>query len=274
MRRESAEPAQLRTRGSVLLCARRVGERTAATRIRERGPLRLRFPRPTQGSALEGVLLNTAGGVVGGDRLEVGVQAGEGTSLVVTTQAAEKVYRSTGAAARAQIRLDVAAGARLAWVPQETILFDRSRLARTLEADVAADASLVLCEGIVFGRTAMGERVREGQLRDRWRLRHGGKLVFADALTIEGAVDERLGRRAIAAGAIGVATLVAVGADAEARLDGVRASLDRPDVEAGASVVAGVLRARVLARDGFALRGAVLAALAALGVTPPRAYAL
>jgi urease accessory protein len=264
----------VRTRGAVRLSARRVGDRTAAARIQERGPLRLRFPRPTQGGTLEGVVINTAGGVVGGDRLEVDVEAGEGTSLVLTSQAAEKVYRSTGAAARTAIQLTVRAGAQLAWLPQETILFDRARLSRTLDVDLAPDASLVLCEGIVFGRTAMGERVHSGMLRDRWRVCRGGRLVFADALTLEGAVDDLLGRRAIAAGALALATIVCVGADVEGRLVRIRESLDRPDVEAGASVACGVLRARILARDGLALRGALVAALEPLGLTPPRAFAL
>jgi urease accessory protein len=274
MRRERAEAAHLRTRGSLHLSACRVGDRTAAARLRERGPLRLRFPRPTQERALEGVVINTAGGVVGGDRLEVGIEAGEGTSLVLTSQAAEKVYRSTGVAARAAIRLTVEAGARLAWIPQETILFDRARLSRTLDAEVAPDASLVLCEGIVFGRTAMGERVRSGALRDRWRLHRGGRLVFADALTLEGAIDDVLSHRAIAAGALAIATIVAVGPDVEERIEDLRAALEPADVEAGASVACGVLRARLLARDGLALRGGLVAALTALGVTLPRAFQL
>jgi len=263
-----------RTRGCVRLTVRRIGERTAPGRLAESGPLRLRFPKGVRDGTLEGVLLNTSGGVVGGDALQIEVDAGADTSLALTTQAAEKVYRSSGPVAHVDVALRAAAGASLAWLPQETIVFDRARLARTFDVDLAADARLVACESILFGRTAMGEKVRGGSLRDRWRLRRGGKLVFADALTLDGAIERTLGRPAIAAGANGVATLVYVAGDAETRVDVLRDALVLHGLEAGASAESGVLVARLLARDGLTLRRAMIAALRALSTPPPRAYAL
>ena len=102
---------------------------TRRSRVREEGPLRVRCPGPPA-AELEAVIINTAGGVAGGDRLELDVAVGPGGRLVVTTAAAEKVYRTLEPAATIDVRLAVDAGAALAWLPQETILFDRARLER------------------------------------------------------------------------------------------------------------------------------------------------
>lgn len=263
-----------RTRGHVRLTVQRIGGRTAAGRLAEGGPLRLRFPKTDRDGALEGVLINTSGGIVGGDVLQVDVVAGPGTTLALTTQAAEKVYRSTGPVAQVAVSLRAEAGARLAWLPQETIVFDRARVARTIDLDLAGDARLVACEAILFGRTAMGERVRSGTLRDRWRLRRAGSLAFADALVLDGEIERTLARPAVAAGANGIATVLYVASDAEQRVDRLRAALAQRGLEAGASVQGDVLVARLLARDGLTLRRGVVAALGALSTVPPRAYGL
>ena len=266
--------AQGRTHGSATLTVHRIGQRTATGRVAESGPLRVRFPRGSSDGTLEGVLINTSGGVVGGDALRVDVDAGAGTSLFLTTQAAEKVYRSNGPVARIAVALRAAGGATLAWLPQETIVFDRARLSRSIEVDLAADARFVACEALLFGRAAMGEKVGSGSLRDRWRVRRGGRLLFADALVLDGAIDRTLARPALAAGANGVATLIYVDTDAEQRVAPLRAALVHNGLEAGASAEGDLLVARLLARDGLTLRRGMVAALHALSTPPPRAYAL
>jgi len=262
----------LRAHGAVRLLARAVEGGTEAHELAESGPLRLRFPRLAD-DMLEAILINTAGGIAGGDRLDVMIEAGEGSRVAVTSQAAEKVYRSTGPAARISLRLAAGAGARVDWLPQETILFDRARVVRTLEAEVAADAQLTICEAIVFGRTAMDERVRTGLWRDRWNIRRAGRLVFADALALDGGIDGMLTRPAVARGALGVATIVQVAPDAETRVDALRASFSG-EGEAGASAFDGMLVARLIAPDGFILRRALLDALESIGCAPPHAYTL
>jgi urease accessory protein len=192
----------------------------------------------------------------------------------LTTQAAEKIYRSSGPVARIAVTLRAASGATLAWLPQETIVFDRARLSRSIDVELAADARFVACEALLFGRTAMGERVGGGSLRDRWRVRRDGRLAFADALVLDGAIDRTLARPAIAAGANAVATLLYFAADAVPRVDAVRAALAQAGLEAGASAEGDMLVARLLARDGLTLRRGMTAALAALSTTPPRAYVL
>jgi urease accessory protein len=267
-----ALPPSIRADGAVRLVARAVQGGTEAKDVAESGPLRLRFPRLAD-EGLEAILINTGGGVAGGDRLRVEIEAGEGAHVAVTSQAAEKVYRATGAPARITLRLAAASGARLDWLPQETILFDRARVTRTLDAEVAIDATLTICEAIVFGRTASGERVRSGTWRDQWRVRRAGNLIFADALTLDGSIDAVLGMPAVARGALAVATILHAAPDAEQRVDAVRQSFPA-GMEAGASAFDGVLVARLLAADGLMLRSALLAGLAALGCVPPHAYSL
>jgi urease accessory protein len=266
--------AGIRACGIARLKAERIAGQTVAMDVDEQGPLRLRFPRITVANALEAIIVNTGGGVVGGDQLQFEIEAGGGASVSITSQAAEKIYRSSGADAEISVRLAAAPRARLAWLPQETIVFDRARAKRSIEADVADDGSLTVCEAAVFGRAAMGERVEAGMLRDRWRVRRGGKLVFADALVLDGPIAAILDRPAIGGGAIAVATLLQVAPDAESRIDAVRSTFEAHAVEAGASAFDGLLAARLLAADGSALRATILSALSALGVAAPRAYTL
>jgi urease accessory protein len=272
--RTLAAVAPPRAEGALRLAVARMAGVTFVRDVEEAGPLRVCFPRPATKDILEAVILNTGGGVVSGDRLRLTFEADEGASLTVTTQAAERVYRSDGATARVELRLVAARGARLCWLPQETIVYDGARIERTIGADVAADAALTLCEALVFGRTAMGETLVEGCIADRWRIRRGGTLVFADALRLEGPIGAILGRPAVAAGARAAATLVRIAPDAEAGLAPLRTVLAAANVEAGASAFDGLLVARLLARDGLELRAGLGAAFSALGVHLPRAFVL
>src|SRR4029079_14078645 len=139
------------------------GGKTRRDEVHEAGSLRVRCPgAPAQ--ELEAVIINTAGGIAGGDRFDLEIAAGQGTRLVVTTAAAEKVYRTLGPDSVIDVKLDVAAGATLAWLPQETILFDRARMGRSIDVSLAPDARLFLAQAIVFGRSGMGETVEEGAL--------------------------------------------------------------------------------------------------------------
>lgn len=234
------------------------GAPTRIRRLHQAGSLKLRFPR-TRSARAEAVLVNTAGGLAGGDRFGQRFTCAAGGRLLVTTQAAERVYRSVdGTPAEIETQLCVEAGAEVCYLPQETILFDGGALRRRLEADVAVGARLLLCESVVLGRSESGERVRAGALADRWRVRREGRLVFAE--------DLRLGPdwRAVASpGALGpfraFATLLACGSSIEA------AAL-RPLLGAsgGASLVDGCLVVRLLAEDGYALRQRLVPVLAAL----------
>lgn len=266
-------PASIRASGALRLVVAHTDSGSAAEDVAESGPLRVRFPR-IRGERPEAILINTAGGIVGGDKLEFHVETREDASLAITSQAAEKIYRSNGLTSRVSVSLKAEAGSELFWLPQETILFDRARIEREIDADVSPDGSLSICEAVVFGRDAMGEKVERGLLRDRWRVRRDGKLIFADALTLDGDIKATLNRRAALNGKIAMATMVRVSRDAASRLDAVRDALSGEGIEAGASAFDGMLVARILAEDSIALRSAVLSALEASGTPPPRAYSL
>lgn len=247
---------------------------TGLADLEQGGALRVLFPRSEPGACPTAVLANIGGGIAGGDRLDIAADWGEGAEAVVSTQAAEKVYRAIDASATIATRLTLGAGAAAHWLPQETILFDGARLERSLEVAMAADAELLACESVVFGRTARGERVTTGRLLDRWRVRRDGKLIFADTLELDGAIADRLDRRAVADGGVATATVLLVAPDAEARLDGLRAVLETAESEAGASAFDGCLVARFTAKSAPALRRDLVAILTHLGGRPlPRVFA-
>jgi urease accessory protein len=245
---------------------------TRRARLHEAGSLRLRFPNREPGGALEAVMVNTAGGMAGGDRFDIDINVGAGAKLTATTAAAEKIYRSLGPATEIEVKLTVGAGGAIAWLPQETILFDRARLYRTIELDLVGDSSLMLAEAVVFGRSAMGETVTSGEFFDRWRLRVGGMLVFAETLRLDGAVAERLARRASANGGVAVASVLKFPGD-DAGIAAVRGIAQGCRGEVGVSAWNGLVLARLVAPDGASLRRDLIAVVTALGgTTPPRLW--
>ena len=269
-------PARQRSIGRVAL--RAGASPTRVLDLAESGPLRLRFPNSRSG-AREGVLVNTAGGIACGDRFCVEIDLEDGADFVLTTTAAEKIYRSDGPVAEIANRVALGPGCRLAWLPQETILFDRARLRRRLDADLAADASLLICEIVAFGRAAHAERIAEGFFEDVWRIRRAGRLVYADTLRLDGPISTLLERTAIGGGAGAMATILDLSPGAEARLDEARAHLDGcgvnapGGVEAGASAWNGHLALRLLAPEVSALRRVATRFLAAYRTLPmPRVW--
>ena len=228
--------------------------RNRIERLYQEGAAKIRMPK-TAADALEAVLINTAGGLTGGDRLHWGVAVGEGAAATVTTQACEKVYRASFGVAEVSCRLSVASGGRLAWLPQETIVFDNSSFRRRLDIDLAPDAEALVLEAAIFGRRAMGEQVRRARFADRWRVRRSGRLIHAEELAIGPDAAGQLASDAALAGASAIATLALFSEDAEAKLDAVRAVIgDSGGASAWRAGGSGKLLARVVADDGSALR--------------------
>ncbi|GJD81529.1 urease accessory protein UreD [Methylobacterium gregans] len=270
-----AAPARQRSVGHVALLA----EGPGPARLRdlaEAGPLRLRFPRRHGADETEAVLVNTAGGVACGDRFSVAIDLAAEARLCFTSTAAEKIYRSDGPISRIENRVRLGPGARLAWLPQETILFDRVRVRRSFEADLAPDAALLIFEAVAFGRTARGETLGAALFEDAWRVRRAGRLVYADALRLDGAVGALLARPAIGGGAAACATLLDLSPGAEARLDEARGLLDGAatlGVETGASAWNGHLVVRMLAPAIGPLRSLAARFLEAYRAAPlPRVW--
>jgi urease accessory protein len=220
-------------------------------------PLRVLFPRSETGEPPLAAVTTVSGGLVGGDRLDMSVRLGLGAKLVAVGQAAEKVYRSTGPDSRVEIALEAAADSWLEWLPQETILFDGARLSRRTRIDADPAAEIFAGECVVFGRLARGEVMRHGFVRDGWEVRCEGRLVWADALKIEGDIVGALDAAVGFGGARAYATALFVGPRATAYLE-LAKELARSDdaVQAGATCVHGVLVARWLSADPLALRHA------------------
>jgi urease accessory protein len=206
------------------------------------------------------VMLNTAGGLTGGDRIDLSVTCGPLSRVRVATQTAERVYRSAGAQAHLSVTLRVEDGATLAWLPQETILFDQSAIVRRVEVDLGPDARFLMVEPLVFGRRAMGEDLHDAYLRDSWRIRRNGHLIHAEEFALSRSFADHQGIGCLN-GAGAVATLFWSGPDAESPLDALRALSDDTCTVA-ASHWGGRLLARFMAPDPRLLRQRLLAAMA------------
>lgn len=274
--------AHQRVDGAARLAFRRdIAGLTRLADLFQRAPCRVLFPDIDAGEPAQAVLLTTSGGLTGGDRLQIDVAAGPGSRLTVTTQAAEKLYRCSPGDddTRIGVNLRVGASAWMEWLAQETILFDRSRLRRLLLADLEPQGRLLAVESVVFGRTAMGERYEQGLLHDAWRIRIGGRLVWADALHLDGDIAALRSRPFGFGTALACATLLYVGEDAPQRLDLVRELLANRSHEAAATAFEGLIVVRLMADDAAALRATVMhltaalrAALAGLPAAMPRVW--
>jgi urease accessory protein len=249
---------------------------TVLDRLFQAGCLKARFPRGAARGWSDIVTLNTSGGIAGGDRLSSTFEIAAGGRATIASQAAERYYRvPTGSdPARVQARISVGEDAAAEWLPQETILFDACAMDRRLDIELLDSSWFVGVEGLVFGRVGMGERLRTGRIRDVIRVRRAERLIWHDAVRMDGAIDLLLHRPAVANGARAVANLVHVAPDAEQRVDSVRAALAGLPAESGVSAWNGMLVARLLATDTKPLRQAVTVALGALrgGRNLPRVW--
>jgi urease accessory protein len=258
-------PPLPRSFGALDIAFVRRNGKTSAERVFQSGVLRSRFPNVARGSAPEAVLINTAGGLTGGDLVTTNIEMGEASHALVTTQAHEKVYRALWGEASVASTLKLGARSRLDWLPQPTILFDRARLCRETRVVMAADAVFLGVESVVFGRTAMGETMKTGLLCDRWMIERDGAPIHADSFEVAGDVAELLARPSVLAGNAAMATLRYVAPDAEDRLSEMR---DLVAESGGASAWNGMLLMRLVAADGYRLGHALSRVLVGLRRTP------
>lgn len=262
-------PVAERSHGAARLSFRRAGASTRLEGLHQSGSAKA-FVHPSA-SGPDVVFLNTSGGMTGGDRLSYALTLGEGCRVTATTQTAERAYRSADGVAEVTVRHDLGPGAHLDWLPQETILFDHSSLARTTDVGLGAGASCLLLEAVVLGRAAMGEVVRTLMFTDRRRVTRQGQPVLFEPLSLgTPALQAGIG---VLQGARAFASLALVAEGAETRLAAVRAVLDEPGVDAGASGFDGKLTLRLMAADGWPLRRQILRVLEVLRDGPlPRVW--
>ncbi len=262
---DAAAPLE-RSRGVLRVRIARHGQASVLAGLYQEGCLKARFPSALPGAPASIVLMNNAGGVASGDRLDSAVALGEGAAASVTSAGAERFYRRRPGdeAAHVTTQISLGAGAALEWLPQESILFEAASLDRTLSVEIADDAQFLAVEALLFGRAAMGEAVHRLDIVDRVRIRRAGRLVWHDTVRLAGDAASLLHHAAIGGGARAVAGILFVAPDAAMRLDALRQALADGPCRAGATFRDGVLFARLLADDGAALREGIAAGLAVL----------
>lgn len=265
------EPPQPRAVGSATVsCKLRAGQ-TVLDRMHQQGSLKLLFPRHRD-AALTGVLLNTAGGITGGDRFDISASAASDCHLVLTTQAAERAYRAQpGETGSLKTHLDLADNSRIDWLPQETLLYEQSDLRRRLRIDMATNSTFLMVEPLVFGRVEMGETLNQIAFQDQIDLYRDGELVFADRTILTGDMVAKLRGTATGGGCGAMANVMLAAPDAEHHLETARTLMP---ATGGVSLIRdGVLFARILATDSFVLRKTLIPFIELLSTSPlPRTW--
>jgi urease accessory protein len=222
--------------------------------IFQRSPIRVMFPTVDDGALKEAVLVNTAGGIAGGDRLEFSVTALASASIAVSSQAAEKVYRALNEPAFIKTQLKACAGAKLAWLPQETIVFNWGRVNRKTEINLTAGAELLALECLVLGRAGHGEEMVGGHITDSWRIRKDGRLIWADSFRATDEMFPHLHRKALLSDCKALGTLIYFGPDLDSRLQLLRDIASSLECDCAATSVGGLIIVRFAATASFDLR--------------------
>jgi len=231
----------------------------------QRSPIRVLFPRTGGAAVEEAVLVNTAGGIAGGDRLEFSVTVLANASIAVTSQAAEKVYRALNEPARIATKLKASEGAKLAWLPQETIVFNRARISRKTEVELTSGAQLLALEWLVLGRAAHGEEMGGGQIIDSWRVKRDGRLIWGDTFRATNEIFPHLGRKALLSDCKAIATLLYFGPNLDITLEILRDLAPSLGCPCAATLVSGLMIVRFAARVSSDLRLALRTVLQLFG---------
>ncbi|HBF31553.1 MAG TPA: urease accessory protein [Rhizobium sp.] len=266
-----------RANGRGRLDAKFLDGRTRLATFFQEGCAKIRMPESFDGR-MEAVLINSSGGLTGGDRLSWDFTAGTGTHLTLTTQACEKIYKASSDTALVTTNITVQERAVLHWLPQESIVFDQASLTRTLDVNLHETSEFLGIEAILLGRKAMGESVNAGLVRDRWRIRKSGKLIHAEELALSGPIKEISAEKAVLNSHVAFATLLYVGPKAESHLATVRGVMDAQNEHglAGTSLWNDKLIARFMSSDGFSLRKLLVPVISALrdGASVPKVWNL
>jgi urease accessory protein len=254
-----------RARGSCQIVVSGSEKGTRIEDVFQRSPIRVLFPRVGGAPIEEAVLVNTAGGIAGGDQLESCVTVLAGASIAITSQAAEKVYRALREPARVVTKLEAHETARLAWLPQETIVFNWARLSRDTEIDLSSGCELLALEWLLLGRAAHGEEVVGGHITDTWRVKKDGRLIWADTFRATDEIFPYLHGKALLADYKAVATLLYFGPALDKRLEFLRALIPSLQCQCAATSVSGLIVVRFAAKASSDLRLALRSLLRQFG---------
>lgn len=266
------QPVMQRAKGRAFVAfGLRVGQVRLAD-LAQQGSAKVLLPR-VAGPVPEVVFLNTSGGLTGGDVLSLNLDLAPGVRLAATTQTAERAYASNQGAARVLVEAKVGAGARLDWLPQETILFESANLSRDTRIELQDDASCLTCESLILGRIAMGEVLHNARLHDHRMIRRDGRPVWAETLLIDPAVLARRESPVLLGGARALGVVAFVARGAEDAVAALRAIPEGAGVRRAVSGWDGRCLVRVLAPDGLSLRKEMAQMIKTLSARPlPRVW--
>jgi urease accessory protein len=261
-----------RAQGEVSVGFKQVSGTTRLAELYQQGCMKARLPRQT-GTGHEAVLINTSGGLTGGDDIRLRGHWAKGAGAVITTQACERIYKSVSGPAAVVGSLVVDDGAFARWLPQETILFNEANLNRSMQVSLKGSARLLACEAVILGRPAMGEYVHKASFRDEWTINRDGRLIFVDRLGLDGDISAELNRRAVGNGARCFATMIAAGDGFASKCDAVRDRLAATGLHFGISDLGDVVLLRLLAPNSHGMRAALLPILELMADQPlPRVW--
>ncbi|WP_425053589.1 urease accessory protein UreD [Psychromarinibacter sp. S121] len=265
-------PQMQRARGRAAVSFAMDRGRVRLKDLHQSGSAKAMLPR-VHSETPEVVFLNTAGGLTGGDDMRFSLDVGAGCRVTATTQTAERAYAASAGHASLDVDIRAGAGASVDWLPQETILFQRSALHRRTRIALEGDATCLTVETLVLGRAAMGETLTTLDVTDRREVTRDGAPVLLEPLRLTDAALAAGPGHAVLGGARALATVALVAKGAEDALSRVRAVLDADGVEAAASGWDGKCVVRALAQDGFPLRRLVAQVLMTLRPGPlPRVW--
>ncbi|MGL5063891.1 MAG: urease accessory protein UreD [Microcoleus sp.] len=174
-------------RGTLNLSYANRSGKTQIIRSQMQAPLKVQRPFYPEGTEVcHSTILHTAGGVVGGDRLDINLHLEASSQTLITTATASKIYRSSGREAQQNINIQVDSGANLEWLPQETIVFDGANYRQNLRVELAPTGRILLWEILRFGRSARGEKFLSGEWQSRAEIWQQNRPLWIDRQRIAG----------------------------------------------------------------------------------------
>ena len=164
----------------------RFGDATRPVLRRHQGPLRVQKHLYAEGPQVcQHIIVHPPGGIAGGDRLNISAKVGEQAWAQLTSPGAAKWYRASGPAYQ-QLTLQVAAGATLEWLPQESIVYSGAQAQLETRIELQGDARLCYWDMVALGRPASGERFDSGEFRSRLDIHRDGQLLWHERQRIAG----------------------------------------------------------------------------------------
>lgn len=217
----------------------------------QQGATKVLFPR--HNNRLECIMINTSGGLTGGDEFSNIITCRDRSLLTLTTQGCERIYRSVdNTSAIVENNIILKGSSSICWLPQETIVFDQGRINRKLKVELSSEAEALIVEPIIFGRLAMGEINISGHFDDMVQIKLENKIIFFDRTYLSGNISNILKRPAVADGFLATALLIYKSVKAKSFLETVR---DQLNTKSGVSLISDdFLVMRLLAPTGYELR--------------------